>query len=69
LSNAAAAEISAALTHAGLKHVVAAHLSAQNNRPSLALQALLNAGAPLWGGPEFSVADPTDGTQWISVSS
>lgn len=68
LSNAAAAEISAALTHAGLKHVVAAHLSAQNNSPSLALQALLNASAPLWGGPEFSVADPADGTHWISVS-
>jgi phosphoribosyl 1,2-cyclic phosphodiesterase len=68
LSNAAAAEISASLTHAGLKHVVAAHLSAQNNSPSLALQALLSAGAPAWGGPEFSVAHPTDGTLWIPVS-
>jgi len=68
LSNTAAASISAALAHAGLKHVVAAHLSAQNNSPSLALEALLSNVAPLWGGPELSVAHPTDGTHWIQLN-
>lgn len=68
LSNATAAEISAALAHAGLKHVVAAHLSAQNNSPSLALEALHSTTAPLWGGPELSVAHPIDGTPWLQVT-
>jgi phosphoribosyl 1,2-cyclic phosphodiesterase len=68
LSNDAAAEISSALAHAGLTHVVAAHLSLQNNSPSLALEALLSTVAPLWGGPELSVAHPTEGTHWIQVS-
>ncbi len=68
LSNAAAAEISSALAHAGLKHVVAAHLSAQNNSPSLAIEALLRNSAPPWGGPALSVAHPTDGTHWIQVN-
>jgi len=68
LSNAAAAAVSEAIAHAGLKHVVAAHLSAQNNSPSLALQALLSNAARLWGGPELSVAHPTEGTHWIQVS-
>ena len=68
LSNTAAAAISSTLAHAGLKHVVAAHLSAQNNSPSLALQALLSHDAPDWGGPELSVAHPTEGSHWIQVS-
>ncbi len=69
LSNAAAAAISEELAHAGLKHVVAAHLSAQNNNPSLALAALFSSAAPLWGCPEFSVAHPIEGSPWIQVSS
>ena len=40
LSNTAAAEIARTLMHHGLKYIVAAHLSAQNNRPVL-VQALL----------------------------
>lgn len=68
LSNAAAAEISTALAHAGLKHVVAAHLSAQNNSPQLALEALLDSLAPVWGSPELSVAHPTEGSHWIQVN-
>jgi phosphoribosyl 1,2-cyclic phosphodiesterase len=68
LSNAAAAAISEELAHAGLRHVVAAHLSAQNNSPSLALEALISSSAPLWGGPELSVAHPIDGSPWIQVS-
>ncbi len=68
LSNAAAAAISEKLAHTGLKHVVAAHLSAQNNSPSLALEALFSSTAQLWGGPELSVAHPTEGSPWIQVS-
>jgi phosphoribosyl 1,2-cyclic phosphodiesterase len=40
LSNAAAAQILCSLNHSGLRHVVCAHLSAQNNRPDLAQAAL-----------------------------
>ena len=68
LSNEAAADIARAIAHPGLIKVVAAHLSAQNNRPALALSALTAAGAPLWGGPELLVADPVDGTDWVQVS-
>ncbi len=67
LSNATAAGIANTLAHAGLKHLVAAHLSAQNNSPKLALEALLSSTAPLWGNLELSVAHPTLGTPWIHV--
>lgn len=43
LSNDTAAQILAACMHGGLRHVMAAHLSAENNRPELALQALADA--------------------------
>lgn len=68
LSNEAAADIARAIAHPGLVKVVAAHLSAQNNRPALALSALTAAGTPLWGGPELLVADPLVGTDWVQVS-
>jgi len=68
LSNTAAAAIASALAHPGLKHVVAAHLSAQNNSPNLALEALCRGHAPQWSSPEFSAAHPTDGSLWIQVS-
>ena len=68
LSNEAAADIARAIAHPGLVKVVAAHLSAHNNRPALALSALTAAGAPLWGGPELLVADPSIGTDWVQVS-
>jgi phosphoribosyl 1,2-cyclic phosphodiesterase len=67
LSNTAAADIAVALGHLGLTQLVAAHLSAQNNSPSLALQTLLSHVAPNWGGTEVSVAHPTEGTRWIQV--
>ena len=68
LSNEAAADIARAIAHSGLVKVVAAHLSAQNNRPALALSALMAVGAPLWGGPELLVADPVNGTDWVQIS-
>jgi phosphoribosyl 1,2-cyclic phosphodiesterase len=43
LDNAAAAELLARLDRSRLKHLIAAHLSAQNNTPSLAVAALATA--------------------------
>ncbi len=43
LSNDAAAEIARAVDHPGLKHVVAAHLSQQNNHPDLVQELLSQA--------------------------
>ena len=40
LDNDTSAEILAACLHDGLRHLVAAHLSEQNNRPELVLAAL-----------------------------
>lgn len=65
LSNEVAAEILGRCTHAGLQHVVAAHLSEQNNRPDLARAALARAcGAP---AGDILVADPALGCDWRSV--
>ncbi len=62
LSNAAAAQILRDCQHAGLGLVVAAHLSAQNNRPELALQALQGVAAC-----ELRVADQAAGLDWQPI--
>ncbi len=65
LSNAAAGEIVQALHHAGLRHLVAAHLSAHNNSPALALLALSEA---LPGdSTEVNIAHASTGTPWLAV--
>jgi phosphoribosyl 1,2-cyclic phosphodiesterase len=66
LSNDTAAEILAACIHPGLRHLVAAHLSEQNNRPELARAAL----ARVWGrAPEdIVVASPLQGFGWLNVA-
>jgi phosphoribosyl 1,2-cyclic phosphodiesterase len=66
LSNETAAEILAACMHGGLRHLVAAHLSEQNNRPDLARAALAKAcgGAP----QDIVVADPLQGFGWLSLA-
>ena len=65
LANTAAAELLCALQHPGLACVIAAHLSAQNNTPALAQQAL---GAALgWPTDRITVASPANGTPWITV--
>lgn len=64
LDNDAAARILAASVHAGLRHVVAAHLSEQNNRPELAAAALA-CGAP---GCDIVVADAAQGAGWIVLA-
>jgi len=65
LSNDTAARILRACLHVGLNHVVAAHLSEQNNRPDLALAALQHASGGF--SPRLSVADPRHGFDWIDV--
>ncbi len=65
LSNQAAADIAARLRHPALVTVVAAHLSAQNNRPDLARQAL--AAAMQWDAAAIHVADQHTGTGWLAA--
>jgi phosphoribosyl 1,2-cyclic phosphodiesterase len=65
LSNDTAAQILAACLHVGLRHIVAAHLSRENNRPELALAALAavsgaDASALLAAGPQW-------GFDWIEL--
>ena len=66
LSNDTAAEILAACVHGRLRHLVAAHLSEQNNRPDLARMALAQAcgGTP----QDIVVADPQQGFGWLSLA-
>lgn len=65
LSNTAAAAIASGVTHAGLKHLVAAHLSAKNNRSDLVQKVLSNA---LGCQPsDILVAGPTSGTPWLQI--
>lgn len=65
LANSQSAELLARVAHRGLSHVVAAHLSAQNNRPALALQAL--AAVTDGQGCELRVADADKGTDWVTL--
>lgn len=65
LSNAAAAGIAAAVHHSGLRHVVAAHLSEQNNRPDIVRRAMAEAlGA---NEDEMLTATAADGSPWLDV--
>ena len=62
LSNSDAGRLVSALERSRLRHLIAAHLSRQNNRPELAVRAL-SAGAgcePAWIG----VATQDDGFAW-----
>jgi phosphoribosyl 1,2-cyclic phosphodiesterase len=65
LANEAAAAIASTLRATGLKQVVAAHLSEQNNRPELARAAL----APAMGcePQDIRVADGPRGCDWIDA--
>jgi phosphoribosyl 1,2-cyclic phosphodiesterase len=65
LANDTSAEILAACLHGGLRHVVAAHLSEENNRPELALAALAAAcGA---SAADLRAAGPAWGFDWIEL--
>jgi phosphoribosyl 1,2-cyclic phosphodiesterase len=65
LSNGQAAEFLQTITHGRLRHVVAAHLSVQNNRTELAQAAL----AEVLNAPpsDIFVADAEDGFDWLAV--
>ncbi len=65
LSNPAAADIVRAVMHSGLKHLVAAHLSAQNNHPLL-VQTLM-AEALSCGASDIVVASAESGTGWLQA--
>ena len=62
LSNHQSEQLLGALDRSRLKHVLAAHLSQQNNRPELAREALARAlgGAPAWIG----LSTQEDGFGW-----
>jgi phosphoribosyl 1,2-cyclic phosphodiesterase len=65
LSNAAAADIARAIRHEGLRHVVAAHLSEQNNRPDIVRRLMAEA----LGGHEAEMLTATaaEGSPWLDV--
>ena len=65
LDNGAAAELLRCLDNGKLKHLVAAHLSQENNRPDLAraaLSAVMNC-APEW----IAIADQDEGLAWRQI--
>jgi phosphoribosyl 1,2-cyclic phosphodiesterase len=65
LTNSQAAALLQAVAHNGLKHVLAAHLSEQNNRPELAqrqLAAVLNCALE-----DVAVAHATTGSPWFTL--
>jgi phosphoribosyl 1,2-cyclic phosphodiesterase len=66
LANETAARLLAALDTRDLQHIVAAHLSQENNTPALAREAL--AGALNCATDWIGVADQDDGFDWRSVS-
>jgi phosphoribosyl 1,2-cyclic phosphodiesterase len=69
LANEQSATLLDVCRHGGLQHVVAAHLSRQNNAPALALDALrgaLGRGLP-FGAPSLHVADGDEGCGWIAL--
>jgi phosphoribosyl 1,2-cyclic phosphodiesterase len=65
LSNSAAAAIARAVHHGGLRHLLAAHLSEQNNRPEIvrdAMAAALGASAH-----EMLTATAAEGSPWLDL--
>jgi phosphoribosyl 1,2-cyclic phosphodiesterase len=65
LENSLAAALLRRLHHGGLRHVVAAHLSRQNNSPELAAQALATALDTI--PQDIVVADPALGCGWLDL--
>lgn len=65
LSNTAAADIARAVHHDGLRHVLAAHLSEQNNRPDIVRRMMADAlGA---SEHEMLTATAADGSPWLDL--
>jgi phosphoribosyl 1,2-cyclic phosphodiesterase len=65
LSNSAAAAIARAVQHGGLRHLLAAHLSEQNNRPEIVRGAMAEAlGA---SAHEMLTATAAEGSPWLDL--
>lgn len=65
LSNAAAAAIARAVHHGGLRHVLAAHLSEQNNRPEIVRRVMAEAlGAT---EQDMLTATAAEGSPWLDL--
>jgi phosphoribosyl 1,2-cyclic phosphodiesterase len=65
LANSAAAALAQLLLAGGLRQVLAAHLSEQNNKPELVRQAL--AAALACGPEDIHVADGPSGSGWMTA--
>ena len=65
LSNPVSATLASELHHSGLKHLVAAHLSKQNNRPDLVIAALTQALG--CSSSDIGVAHALHGTPWLHL--
>jgi phosphoribosyl 1,2-cyclic phosphodiesterase len=65
LSNTQAADLLSAVMHDNLRHISAAHLSQQNNHPSLAQSALADVIGCL--PADIFAACPETGTPWMTV--
>lgn len=65
LENQASAQALAQLKHPALRHVIAAHLSEQNNEASLVRQTL--AQALDWPEEAIGIASPLLGSDWYSL--
>lgn len=64
LSNTAAADIAANCQHADLHHIVAAHLSQENNRPELVRTCL---GQVLGLSTDITIATAAEGCSWTGL--
>jgi phosphoribosyl 1,2-cyclic phosphodiesterase len=67
LENDQSAALLAAVRHGAMRHVLAAHLSRQNNAPELALAALTRALPSAGRALALHVADPEHGSAWFDV--
>lgn len=65
LNNAQAAALLQRIDHAGLDHLVAAHLSEKNNTPDLARQALQEAVPGIEG--RLTLASQEEGSVWVEL--
>jgi len=65
LSNAQAADLLQSISHKGLRYVVAAHLSEQNNHPELVRRVLMPAAQSF--ACEIHIADAESGFDWLEI--
>ena len=66
LSNRQAAELLASLERCRIQHLVATHLSQENNRPEQVIQCLAQASG--WQPEDIRIADQELGFDWLSLT-